>query len=78
MLSKKVTKSKIRSKSFNLTKKWFHSAKILNQSSVFLFLFLFFSHIKFRALIILHLVTVKLNVTKSYILVDVMGVLALV
>ena len=65
------------SKSFNLTKKWFHSAKILNQSSIFCFYF-FFSHIKFRALIILHLVTLKLNVTKSYILVDVVGVLALV
>ena len=42
MFSKKVTKSKIRGKGFNLTKKWFHSTDILNQSSMFIFL-----HIKF-------------------------------
>ena len=40
---KKVTKSKIGSKGFNLTKKWFHSTKISNQSSMFIC----FLHIKF-------------------------------
>ena len=44
MLSKKVTKSKIGSKCFNLTKKRFHSTEISNQSSMFIFVFL---HIKF-------------------------------
>ena len=44
-LSKKVTKSKIGSKNFDLTKNWFHSTKISNQISM-LFL-LFFLHIKF-------------------------------
>ena len=39
---KKVTKSKIGSKGFNLTKKWFQSTDIWNQSSMFVFL-----HIKF-------------------------------
>ena len=42
---KKVTKSKICSKGFNLTKKWLHSSEISNQSSMFIFFF--FLHIKF-------------------------------
>ena len=37
MLSKKATKSKIGSKGFSLTKKWFHSTEISNQSSMFIF-----------------------------------------
>ena len=39
-MSKKVTKSKIGSKDFNLTKKCFHSTDILKQSSMFIFFFL--------------------------------------
>ena len=33
----KVTRSKIVSKGFNLTKKWFHSTEISNQCSIFIF-----------------------------------------
>ena len=44
MLRKKITKSKIGSKGFNLTKKWFHLTEISNQSSIF---FYFFLHFKF-------------------------------
>ena len=69
---KKVTKNKIWSMGFNLTKKWFNSTDISNQSTVYLF-----GTSNYFALIILQHETVKLNVTKSYILVDVMGVLAL-
>ena len=46
MLLKKVTKFKIGSNGFNLTKKWFHSTKTSNQSLMFLFIFIFL-HIKF-------------------------------
>ena len=74
MLSKKVTKSKIRGKGFHLTKKRFHSTKISNQSSTFSF----FAHQIFLHLIILQPETVKLNVTKRYILVDLVGILAMV
>ena len=34
---KEVEKSKMGSKGFNLTKKWFHSIEISNQSSMFTF-----------------------------------------
>ena len=44
-MSKKVTKSKIGSKGFNLTKKWFQSTKISNQSSMVIFFV--FMHTKF-------------------------------
>ena len=71
---KKVTKSKIGSQSFTLTKKWFNSTEISNQRSMFIFS----CTSNFFALVILQPETVKLNVTKSYILVDVVGVLALV
>ena len=74
MLSKTVTKSKIGSKGFNLTKKRFYPIEISNQSSMFIF----FCTSNFLALITLHLKTVNLNVTKSYILVDVVGILVLV
>ena len=57
---KKVTKSKIGSKGSNLSKRRFNSTKISNQSSLFL-------HPIFLTLIILPPETVKLNVTKSYI-----------
>ena len=73
-MSKKVTKSKIGSKDFNLTKKCFHSTDILKQISIFFFFF--FCSSNFLAQIILHPKTVKLNVTKSYILVDLVRVLA--
>ena len=69
---KKVTKSKIGSKGFNLTKKWFPSTEISNQRSMFIF----FCTSIFFSLILLQPQTVKLYVTKSYILVDVVGVLA--
>ena len=42
MFSEKVTKSKIENKGFNITKKWFHSNEIPNQSSMFTVL-----HVKF-------------------------------
>ena len=70
MLSKQVTKSKIGSKSFNLTKN-FTQPKFQPKFNVF------FSTANFLALTILQPKTVKLNVTKNYILVDVVGVLAL-
>ena len=84
MLSKKVTKSKTGSKGFNLAKKWFHSTKISNQSSMFIYLFVYYYyyyyylHMKFSCSDNIIPETVKLNVTKRYILVDVVGVLALV
>ena len=68
-------KGKIRNKGFNLTKKWFHSNKILNQSLMFMFLFFCISN--FLVLTILQPETVKLNFTKSCILIDEVGVLAL-
>ena len=74
-VAEKITKSKIGSKGFNLTKKWFHLTEISNQSSIF---FLFFCTSNFLALIILQPETVKLNVTKSYILKDVVGFSGLV
>ena len=74
---KKVRKRKICSNVFNLTKKWFHSTKISNQSSMFIYLFIYFCTSSFLVLIILQPEIVKLNVTKSYIL-DVVGVIALV
>ena len=80
MLPKNVTKSKIESKGFNLTKKWFHSAKISNQSSMFICLFIYlfiYTSSNFLVLIILQSETVKLNVSKHYMLEDVVGVLAL-
>ena len=40
----KVTKSKIGSKGFNLTKKWFNSTEISNQSRMCIY---FFLHVKF-------------------------------
>ena len=49
MLSKKVTKSKIGSKGFNLVKNWFHPTAITSQSlmlTFYLFIYLFL-HIKF-------------------------------
>ena len=64
---KKVAKSKIGSKGFNLTKKLLNSTETSNQSSMSNFL----------ALIILQPEIVKLNVTKSCNLVDVVWVLAL-
>ena len=42
-MSKKVTKSKIGSKDFNLTKKWFNSTEISNQNSMFIFVQVKFS-----------------------------------
>ena len=81
MLRKKITKSKIGSKGFNLTKIWFHLTKISNQSPMFIlfiYLFSFFCTSNFLALIILQPETVKLNVTKSYILKDVVGFSGLV
>ena len=74
MLSKKLQKVKIRSTGFNLTKKKINSTKISNQSSKFIF----FGISSFLALIILSPETVKLNVTKNYILGDLVGVLKLV
>ena len=65
----KSYKMSIGSKGFNLTKIWFHSTEISNQSSTF-----FFCMSNFLALIILQPETVKLNVAKSYILVNVVGV----
>ena len=43
VVDKKVTESKIGSKGFNLTKKWFHSTEISKESSMFIF----FLHIRF-------------------------------
>ena len=71
MLPKKATKSKVESKSFTLTK------GDVTQLNVYFFIYLFFCTSNFFALIILKPETVKVNATKSYILVDVMGVLAL-
>ena len=64
---KKVAKCKIGSKGFNLTKKLLNSTETSNQSSMSNFL----------VLIILQPEIVKLNVTKSCNLVDVVWVLAL-
>ena len=74
MLSKKLQKVIIRSTGFNLTKKKINSTKISNKSSKFIF----FGISSFLALIILSPETVKLNVTKNYILGDLVGVLKLV
>ena len=70
---KKVTKNKIGSKGFNLIKSDFTQPKFQTKVQC-----LFFCVSNFLALIILQPETVKLNVTRSYILVDVVGVLALV
>ena len=70
---KKVTKNKIGSKGFNLIKSDFTQPKFQTKVPC-----LFFCVSNFLALIILQPETVKLNVTRSYILVDVVGVLALV
>ena len=72
MLPKKVTKSRTGSKGF-------HSKVIsLNQNFKPKFNVVFFLQTNFLALIILQPETIKLNVTKSYILGDVVDVLALV
>ena len=42
-MSRKITKSKIGNKDFNLTKKWFNSTEISNQSSMFIFVHVNFS-----------------------------------
>ena len=42
-MSRKITKSKIGNKDFNLTKKWFNSIEISNQSSMFIFVHVNFS-----------------------------------
>ena len=71
MLPKKVTKSRTGSKGF-------HSKVIsLNQNFKPKFNVVFFLQTNFLALIILQPETIKLNVTKSYILGDVVDVLAL-
>ena len=61
------------SKGFNLTKKWFYSTKISNQIQC-----LFFIRIKFSCSDNITARNSKLNVTESDILIDVVGVLALV
>ena len=72
MLPKKVTKSRTGSKGF-LSK-----VISLNQNFKPKFNVVFFLQTNFLALIILQPETIKLNVTKSYILGDVVDVLALV
>ena len=44
---KKVTKSEIGRKGFNLIKKWFNSTEISNQSRMCIFFFFFFLDVKF-------------------------------
>ena len=67
---------KIGSKDFNLTNKWLNSNQTKFQPKFNVF-FLFVCKSNFLALIILQPEIVKLNVINSYILVDVVGVLAL-
>ena len=74
MLSQTVIKSKIGSNGFNLTKKVISlNRNFKPKSNVYSF-----CKSNFLALIISQPETVKINVTKSYILVDLVGILALV
>ena len=78
MLSKKK-KKKIGSKGFNLTKKWFHSTKFQSSMLIYYYYYYYYYlHIKISCSDNITAGTVKLNVTKSYILVNVVGVWALV